>query len=134
MPRLRAQALQQSEATVLVTKAPHALSRSTSTKSDYVIDLTRRDGHVAKRFRPGQGRRPVRSCDVYSVLTGSLFLRNAAAGPTISIHTYDDQLRAARKRREQPDFPRGFSAEPDGGEIVGALEQSRRPSRVLRPG
>jgi len=107
---LRAQALNQGEGTVLLTKAATP-SRDYFDKSDFVIDLAAgtvtcpADQVVAIRFRPGHGTEA--KFDAATCLRcklASYCLRNQDIGRTISIHPYEDQLQAARQRRAQPDF------------------------------
>lgn len=115
---LRAQALQQGEGTVLVTKAATP-SRDYFDKSDFVIDLAAgtvtcpADQVLAIRFQPEHGTTAkFDTATCVRCRLASYCLRNPGVGRTISIHPYEDQLQAARERRERLDFPKLLKQRP----------------------
>jgi IS5 family transposase len=108
---LRAQALGQGEGTLLITKAPTP-SRDYFDKSDFTIDLAAGtvtcpgEQVVAIKFRPGHGTEAkFNAATCAQCELANLCLRNPDSGRTVTIHPYEDQLQAARERRQEADFP-----------------------------
>jgi IS5 family transposase len=108
---LRAQV--QAQGSILVTKAASPPNTGYLSKSEFQIDLealtvTCPAGQVASfpRYRPGHATTAMFAAEVCAACPLlDRCLRDPGKGRSISIHGYEDQLQAARQRREQPDFP-----------------------------
>ncbi len=108
---LRAQALSRGEGTMLTTREPAERFGEVFPKSCFEIDcaagtVTCPAGQVAAfSFRPGHestARFALSTCSACAWMPVCVVA--TARGREVGVHPYEDQLQAARQRREQPDF------------------------------
>lgn len=108
--KLRAEA--EERGTAMVTKAAALPDTGYWHKSEFTIDLEAgivtcpMEQQARFRFRPGHSTQAVfaaatcAACPLHEIC-----VQAPGRGRTITINAYEDQLQAAARRREQPDFP-----------------------------